>query len=216
MTESNIFQEIQEDLERKQLEALWKRYAPLVIAAAICIVLATGGYTAWRTWRTGQEQKATAGLVSILESPESDAGKRIAALETFAGKNGGETQAIFARLHAAGLAAKDGKKEKAVALYDAVAGDTRLDPAFRQLADLYAVQAQMDTGDPVTLQKRLQPLLADNAPWRYTAMEDEAFLALRAGDKAKAKQVFAELSQDAGAPQGIGARATDMLRYLDE
>jgi len=74
----------------------------------------------------------------------------------------------------------------------------------------------MDDGDPVVLQKRLQPLLADNAPWRYSAMEDEGFLALRAGDKAKAKQVFTELAQDAGVPPGIAARATDMARFIDE
>ena len=198
------------------MEALWKRYGGWVIAAAVVVVLATATYTAYSSWRTGQNQKSTAALIDILADPSTDNGKQIEALENFAQKNHGETQAVFAQLHAAAIAAKNNDSQKAVSIYDAIAADNSADPAFRQLADLYAVQAQMDSGDPVALQKRLQPLLADNAPWRYAAMEDSAFLALRAGDKPKAKQLFTELSQDAGAPQGIGNRAADMARFINE
>jgi hypothetical protein len=216
MTNHNLLQEIDEDLERQKLEALWKRYGAWVIAAAVVVVLATAGYTAWHAWHVQQEQKATAALIGILSASSTDTGKQITALQSFAQKNRGRAPALFAQLQAAGIAAKAGDEKQAVSLYDAVANDSGADPAFRQLADLMAVQAQMDDGDPVVLQKRLQPLLADNAPWRYSAMEDEGFLALRAGDKAKAKQVFTELAQDAGVPPGIAARATDMARFIDE
>jgi len=216
MTHQNIFQEIEEDLERQKLEKLWKRYGSWVIAAAVAVVLATGSVSAWHSWRAQQQQKTTAALVGILDSAPSDTGKQVTALESFTQKNQGTTQAVFAQLHAAGLAAQQGDEKKAIALYDAIANDTKADPAFRQLADLLAVRAQMDSGDPVSLQKRLQPLLADNAPWRYAAMEDDAFLALRAGDRPKAKQIFAELAQDAGAPKSLAARAADMVRFLEE
>jgi hypothetical protein len=211
-----IFQEIDEDLERQRMEALWKKYGGWIIAAAAIVVLGTASYTAWGSWRTGQDQKATSALIDILAKPPAESDKEIAALQSFAAQNHGDTQGTFAQLHAASLAAKNNDPKKAVEIYDAIAGDTKADPAFRQLADLFSVQAQMDTGDPVSLQKRLQPLLADNAPWRFSAMEMDAFLALRAGDKAKAKQLFTELSQDASAPQSIVARATDMARFLDE
>lgn len=212
----NILQEIEEDLERQKLEELWKRYGSWVLVAAVLIVLATAGISAGHAWRSQQQQKTTAALIGILDSSPADAGKRIAPLEAFAQKHHGTTQAVLAQLQAAGLAAQEGDAGKAVALYDAIAANTKADPAFRQLADLLAVRAQMDSGDPVILQKRLQPLLADNAPWRASAREDEAFLALRAGDKAKARQLFVELSQDAGAPQNLAARAADMVRFLDE
>jgi hypothetical protein len=87
---------------------------------------------------------------------------------------------------------------------------------LRQLADLLSVRAQLDSGDPAVLDKRLQVLAADGAPWRYTAMEFQAFLALRAGDKGKARKIFTQLSQDSGAPDSLSARAADMLRYLSE
>jgi len=215
MTHHNIFQEIEEDLERQKLEELWKRYGSWVIVAAALVVLATGGITSWHTWRAQQQQKATAALASILDSGGDNA-RQIAALESYAEKNRNATQGVFAQLHAADLAAQQGDDKKAIALYDAIAADTRTDPAFRQLADLLSVRAQMDTGDPVALQKRLQPLLADNAPWRDSAMETGGFLALRAGDKPKAKQLFTELSQAPGAPPSLILRAADMARFLDE
>jgi hypothetical protein len=216
MTENNIFQEIQEDLERQKLEALWKKFGPFIIAGAAAIILATAAHTAWHSWRNTQDQKSSGALIEILTGPQSDPAKEASELEDFAAKNQGETQAVFARLHAAALVAKSGDTKNAVILYDAIAGDNGIDSVFRQLADLLSVEVQMDSGDPVLLQKRLQPLLADNAPWRPAAMEYTGFLALRAGDKAKAKQMFTELAQDASAPAGLSARAGDMARYLSE
>ena len=216
MTQHPLFQEIEEDLNRQKLEQLWKRYGMWVIMAAAAVVLVTAGVTAWHSLRGQQEQKATTALSAILDIPATDNGKQIEALESFAGKNRGETQAAFARLHAASLASKGGDAKRATTIYDELASDTKAEPAFRQLADLYSVQMQMDSGDPVTLQQRLQPLLADNAPWRFTAMEDIGFLALRAGDKAKAKQMFTELSQNAGAPPTLASRAGDMVRFIGE
>jgi hypothetical protein len=213
---NTLFQEIEEDLNRQKMEALWKRYGVWVMAFAAAVILGTSGVTAWDSWRAQQQQTATAGLADILSNSAGDDSKEIEALETFASKNRGETQSALARLHAAALAAKNGDTKKAVGIYDELAGDTKADPAFRQLADLYSVQAQMDGGDPVALQLRLNPLMADNAPWRYATMETSAFLALHAGDKAKAKQLFIELSQDNGAPQTLAARADDMARFIGE
>lgn len=216
MSGNNIFQEIEEDLERQKMEALWKRYSGLVIAGALAVVIGTGGITAWRSWNVERNQHATGALINIVRSAGSDEAKEIETLEAFAQKNHGDTQATFAQLHAAALAVRNGNKDKAIQIYNAVAGDHKADSAFRQLADLLAVQTQIDTGNPPELEKRLQPLLAENAPWRFTAMEYDGYLALRTGDNAKAKQIFTELSQDNSAPHSLGARAADMLRYVNE
>lgn len=216
MTEHNIFQEIEEDLERQKWEALWKRYGALIIAAALALVIATAGITAWNTYHTKKSQEASAGLIAAMKLSAGDGVKEIDALQKFAQKNSGTTQAVFAQLHAAALSAQNGKQDEAVAIYDAVARDTHVDPAFRQLADLMSVRTQLDTGTPEDLQKRLEPLMDAKAPWRLTAMEYSGYVALRAGDKARAKEVFTELSQNASVPQSLGARAADMLRYVSE
>ena len=51
---SDVFQEVDEDLRRDRAAKLWKRYGIFVIAAAVAIVIATGGYVAWKNYRTKQ------------------------------------------------------------------------------------------------------------------------------------------------------------------
>ena len=49
---ADIFDEIDEDLKRDQMQLLWARYGNLVMAAVATIVLLVGlrqGYTAWQT-----------------------------------------------------------------------------------------------------------------------------------------------------------------------
>lgn len=215
MTDNNLFQEIQEDLDRQKMEAFWKRYGVVILAAALGIVIATGGYSVWNSMRMEKNQRATADYMAALK--QTDPAKELEALQNFAGNNKGSTQATFAQLQAAALALKEDKREEALRIYDAVAHDGAADPAFRQLADLYSVRAQLDTGDPAELQKKLEPLMADKAPWRYTAREYAGYVALRAGDKQKARQIFAELAQaDTAIPQTLSSRAADMLRYVSE
>lgn len=215
MTEHNIFQEIDDQLERQQLEAFWKRYGKWIVAAAVIIIVGTAGMTVWRNWQTEKHQAATDSLIEVMTSKSNtDPVKQIEALGDFAEKNGGTSQAAFARLQAGAMAVKEGNIEKALSFYDGLARDTQADPAFRQLADLLAVQAQVDTGNPAELEKRLQPLTADEAPWRYTAKEYQGYLALKSGDEARAVQIFTALSQDMGAPESLRTRAGEMLHTL--
>jgi len=214
MTEHNLFDEVKEDLERQRLEALWKQYGLWVVILALGIVLATASSTAYHSWQANQNQKLTSELLAVSKT-SADTSKNIEALQKFADSNAASNQAAFALLHAGALAADENDKAKAATLFDQVAADTKIDPAFRQLGDLLSVQAQLDSADPATLSARLQPLTEEHATWRYSALEAEGYLALKSGDKDKAKQIFTTLSQDARAPQSIGARASDILRSLN-
>lgn len=217
MSHSSLLQEIEEDLQRQKYEALWKRYGRYVIGAALAIVLGTAAVTSWRNHTLAQHQAATSGLLAIVNDKSLDKDKRAAALETFAAANPKDSQATLARFRTAAIALKDGKTAQAVEQYDHIASDTAADPLFRELANLLAVQAQMDEGDPAALQARLQPLLASEAAWRFTAKEYSAHLALRVGDKAKAKQLFDELTQaDPEIPPTLAQRAKYMATWLGE
>ncbi len=215
MNESNLFQEIDEDLQRKQMEEWWKRHGNLVIGGAVAIVLATAAYTGWQTHTTRKEQKATASVINVLDDKKADTAKKVEALEQFAKANIGIPQAFIARFHAASELLKDNQTEKALEIYNALAADASVETPFRQLADLFAVQIQLDSGDTAALQAKLDPLLADSA-WKWSAKEMSAYLALRIGDKARAKKLFEELSQEVGVPASIVQRAGDMKRWLGE
>jgi hypothetical protein len=209
----NLFQEIDEDLDRQKVEAFWKKYGVWVIVAALGLVVSTASSTAYRSWKAGHEQRLTSELIASSQSDE--AAKSIDALQAFAAENKGETLAAIALLRAASFAAEHKDTAKAIVLYDSLAEQPKADPAFRQLAALLSVKAQLDGGDFKLLEARLQPLTAPGAPWRYSAQEALATLALRAGDKAKAKTIYATLARDTQAPPSLASRASDILRIMD-
>jgi hypothetical protein len=214
MTEQNLFQEIQEDLDRQKLEALWKKYGFWIIVAALGLVLSTASSTAYQSWRAGHDMRLTSELLSASRLLP-DASKNIEALQKFAEENKKEGHASWALLRAGALALNRGDIPGAIQFFDKVAADVHADPAFRQLGALLSVQAQMDDGKAAELSVRLQPLAAEGAPWQFSAQEAQAYLALRAGEKAKARQIFTDLSQDSRAPRSISARASDILRTLN-
>jgi len=216
MTEHNIFQEIQDDMERQKLEALWKRYGIWIIVAAVALVAGTGGYTAWNSWKTEQHQKSTAALMAVIKSSDSEETKQFSALQDFAESNPGTTQAALAKLRAADLAAKGNTPEAAIKIYDALAHDAEVDVALRQLAELLSIRSQLNTANPADLIKRLEPLTQQTAPWHFTALEYTGYLVLKSGDKNKAKQIFTDLSRNPDAPKAVGERAADLLRFVSE
>ncbi len=81
---------------------------------------------------------------------------------------------------------------------------------------LYYVLEMLESGDPADLAKRLEPLLAPKGAWRYSARELVAILALRTGDAGKARENFTALADDPKTPNGIRARAAEMLRALKQ
>ena len=77
--------------------------------------------------------------------------------------------------------------------------DKSVDVKFRNLAAMAYVMAQMDSGKPGELMKILESYTSDVNPWSNMAKEMMAFLAIKAGDKAKAKALYDELVKNQGA-----------------
>lgn len=215
MNDQGLLQEIEEDLQRQKFEALWKRIGPFVLGGAAAIVILTAAITGWQSYTLRGEQTRTAELLTLLEEDYPEESERLAALDTFAQDNGERSQALLARFHAADILLEEGNKDKAIAAYDAISEEMAIEKVYRQLATLLAVQTDMDSGDAAKLDAKLQPLLADDCPWRFLAGEYAGHIAVRAGDKDKAKAYFEKVVAMKGTPQSIGKRANDMLAWLN-
>jgi len=211
---SDLFREIEEDLQRDRYKKLWDKYGNLVIAAAVVLVVATAGWQGWKAYRLRQEEAlgqryaAAVQLAHAGKTVEAEAGFAKLAADANAGYS------ALSRLQEAALLAKAGKREEAIAVYDKLAQDGAVERPYRDLATLLAVLTASDSGDPPALIKRLEPLSAAGSPWRYSALELTAALATRMGDKARAEQLYSQLSDDAAAPSGVRARAAEMLAAL--
>lgn len=211
---ADIFDEIEEDLRKERAKKLWDRYGWIVLAAAGVIVLGVAG---WRGWQWHQHRQATAAAERYLAAAATaDRGDASAAVEAFAALSADAPAGyrMLARLREAGAKAKLGQTGEAVALYEALAADPAAPPLYRGLATLLAVLHQADSGDPRVLADRLAPLAAAGAPFRHSAMELQAVLAERRGDRAEAQRLLKSLAEDRGAPEGVRRRAGQMLAAL--
>ncbi len=212
---TDAFREIEEAIREDRAKALWRRYGGLVIALAVALVLGVVGYTLWYNYRQAQAHEQTTRLAVELVRADAAPAATAAALLAFAAQ-AGAGRATLARFHAAGLRAGAGDRAGAVALYRELAADPAVDDLWRDLARLMAVLHEVDSGDPAALTAELQPLIADGNPWRYSARELTGLLALRQDDRARARELFAELAQNPGTPAGMRSRAAEISALLTE
>ena len=215
----DIFDEVEEDLRAERSARLLKKYAWLLVAAALAVIGAATGWQLWNRWQADQDVAAAQGYIAA----ENAAAARIpgtpvqtsaiAALELQA-RTAPEGYRTLSRLRLAEIKADGGDLTGAVALWDQIATDNDADKMLRDLASLLAAQHQLDAGDPTVLEARLKPLAAPDNPWSALAREQLALLALRQGRTADAKTALKALSIDILAPVGVRQRTAALLAGL--
>jgi hypothetical protein len=213
---SDIFQEVDEELRRENFAKLWARYGKYVIALAVLLVLATAGVVQWRQYQQHQREAEGARYVGALnlarQGKDKDAADAFAAMA----HQGDGGRATLARLEEAALKARAGDTEGAIAAYDALANDGSADRLYRDVATLLAAQYALKNGDPKAIIAQLAPLTTVDNPWHPSALELTALAQLKAGDRTAARVTYQRLADDLAAPQGLRARATEMLTALAE
>jgi len=206
---TDIFREVDEELRRESFEKLWRKYGAYAIALAVVIVLAVGAIVGWQRYSEHRQAERARQYVAAVSSSGPEA---VAALQSLA--TGSDGYAALALLHEAATKAKAGDTAGAVATYEKLAADGSVDQPFRDLAVILLALATADTASPADLTARLAPLTDASNPWHYSALEITALLARRAGDTARAQQIYSGLADDLNAPQALRARAAEMLAAL--
>ena len=208
-----LIQEVDEDLRHEQMAKMWKRYGGLMVAAAVALVLSVAGWQAWHGWNVKQEQASSLRFDDAMQLVEK--GKRDDAMAelTKLSADGTKGYRLLADLERAALNADKGDLAGASALYHAIAAGNG-DEAYRDLALLKAAYIDLDRADPAGIETAVRPLTQEASPWRHSAREVTALAELKRGDTAKAAAAFRKLADDVAAPQGVRARAAEMLATL--
>jgi hypothetical protein len=209
---SDIFQEVDEEVRREKLKQLWDRHGNLIVAFALLIVLAVGGWRGYEWWESQKAAESGSAFEAAVTLAES--GKRAEAQEAFAklAKDGSSGYRVLARFREAAELAKS-DPAAAVKLYDALAADTSLGRAMQDLATVRGGLILVDTAPLAELSARLEPLTAADRPFRHTARELLAVGAWRLGDAAAAKKWFDLIASDLETPPGTRQRM-DVLMTL--
>jgi hypothetical protein len=213
----DIFDEVDEDLRADRAKLLLKQYGPLLVAAAVLVVVLVGGWRVWQWYDAKQNTVVAQSYVAAMKVADAkEAAARKAAIADFTAlaDKAGPGYRSLARLRAAGLKADAGDLAGASALWNEVAADTSADPLLRDLANLQWALHQIDTADPAAVEARLQPLTIATNPWHALASEAMAMLDLRRGRVDAARDTLKALAQDVTAPQGVRRRAEGVLGRL--
>jgi hypothetical protein len=212
---ADIFREVNEELKRDRASELARKYGPYLIGFAVAIVLGTLGYNLWRDWdleRRSERSDQFNAALELASDGQNDAA--VAALAELGEPDGAYgTLAAFER---ARLLAEDGRLDEALAAWEILAASDAAGPALQGVARLFFVMHQIDDGDPGELRVMLEPLFVAGNGFRPLAMELNAVLMLREGDRAAARQIYAEIADDLTAPPGLRARAAQVLASLAE
>lgn len=209
---TDLFREIEEELKKDRAVQLWAKYGRYVIAVAVAIVLAVGAYQLWSQWDLSRREARSESFVEATELAEPDREAALAQLAELGAPDGGYgTLATFER---ARLLAEDGDNAAAIAIWDELAAADAAGQSFQSLATVLSVMHQIDDGDPTALGARLDPLTRVGNGFRPVALELSAVLALRRGERSRARDLYTMIVDDLSAPSGLRARATQMISAL--
>ena len=215
---ADIFKEVDEDVRKERYLKLWRSYGRHAIAFAVAVMLTVAGVAGWREYQRSSLEAEGEGfaMADATAAAGRHAEAAVAFTELGADADGG--YGALARLRQAAELIAAGDAGPAIAVYDAVAADTSVEPSLRDLASLLAAMHLMnvDVGGSgqAEIAARLEPLTAENGAWRYSARELDAVLKLKANDLAAALAGFAALMNDVGAPPALRARAAELFAAL--
>ena len=144
---SDIFQEVDEEVRREKLQQLWERHSNLIVALALLVVLAVGGWRGYEWWEG--KKAAESGTAFEAAISLAEAGKQAEAQAAFAkiAQDGSSGYRILARFREAAELAKT-DPAAAVNAYGALAADSSLG---RTLQDLAAVRGGLILVDTAPL-----------------------------------------------------------------
>ncbi len=213
---ADIFKEVDEELRRDNFAKLWKKYGRAILGLALAIVLAVAGVQGWRAYdldRRGTLSDRYGAALDLAQGGDTAAGlnRLIDLSEPDAGGYAGLAAFEEARLRVA-----SGDIQGAIRVWDQIAADSGLGQGFSNVAEVLSVMHQIDSGDATVLRGRLEPLAVEGAPFRATARELLALIALRQGDRAGARELYTRIADDREAPSGLRARAAQMLAALKD
>jgi hypothetical protein len=214
MSDDSFIREVNEEFRSDQLKALWNRYGTAVVAIAVAVVLATAGYVGYRYWHESRANASgdafSAALKLARDGKNDEALAALAALE----KDGYGAYPLLARMRAATLKAEQGDVDGSVKDFDAVAADTSIPAAIRDMARLRAGLLLVDHGSFADVSGRVEALTADTNPLRHTAREALGLAAWKDGKAIDALKLFEQIAADDGAPRNTRERATLMAELI--
>jgi hypothetical protein len=210
---SELFDEVDEEVRRDQLKKLWDQYSIYIIAGALLIIAAVGGWRGYQYLEAKKAAEAGAAFDAALDlSEQNKHAEAEAAFDKLATTAPGGYR-MLARLRAAGEVATRDPKAGA-RMYDDIAGDRSIGAEQQDLAKIRAAGLLLDTESYPNMLQRLEAATKPEATFRHTARELLALSAWRANDTTAARQWLDMIASDGETPSAMRSRAEALQALL--
>jgi hypothetical protein len=210
---SELFDEVDEEVRREQLKKLWERYSIFIIAAAILVVAAVGGWRGYEYLEAQKAAEAGAAFDAAIELAEQNKSTEAEAAFDKVATTAPAGYRMLARLRAAGeVAARDPKA--GAKMYDELAADRSIGIEQQDLARIRAAGLLLDTETYPNILQRLEAAAKPDATFRHTARELLALSAWRANDTTAARQWLDMIANDGETPSAMRQRAEALQALL--
>jgi hypothetical protein len=211
---ADIFREVDEDIRHERYQKLWRRYRWYLLGITLALIIAVAAFVIIKEQNEARREDEGRQFAAALGELEAGQPKGAAATFLALADTTDSGYLALARLRAADALVLAGDVTGAVALYDQLSADSRADQLYRELAVLLAAERVLDRAGPDEVMQRLAPLVSGDGPWRPLASELTGIAQMRAGRSDAARDIFAKLSANAGAPGGVRSRAQEFLASL--
>jgi hypothetical protein len=210
---SELFDEVDEDVRRDQLKKLWDQYSIYIIAGALLIIAAVGGWRGYEYLEAKKAAEAGAAFDKAVELSEQNKHTEAEAAFTDLAAKAPSGYRILARLRAAAeVANRD--PQAAAKLYDDIAADRSVGTPEQELAKIRAAGLLLATASYPNMLARLEPATVPGATFRHTARELLALSAWRANDAAATRQWLDLVANESETPPGLRSRAEALQALL--
>jgi hypothetical protein len=210
---TELFDEVDEELRRERLQKLWQKYSIYIIAAALLVIAAVGG---WRGYQYYQAKKAAEAGDAFNKAVElSDQGKHSEAEAAFSelATKAPSGYRMLARFRAAAEVA-NGDPQAAAKMFDDLAADSSIGAELQALARVRAAGLLVDSATYADMLRRLEPDTVAGQTFRHTARELLALSAFRVNDSTATRQWLDQLELDAETPPSMRSRAEALQALL--
>ena len=210
---SELFDEVDEEVRRDQLKKLWDQYSIYIIAGALLIIAAVGGWRGYQYLEAKKAAEAGAAFDAALDLSEQNKHAEAEAAFNKLGTTAPSGYRMLARLRAAAeVATRD--PQASAKLYDDIAVDRSIGPVEHDLARIRAAGLLLENASYPSMLQRLESAAKPEGTFRHTARELLALSAWRANDTAAARQWLDMIANDGETPSAMRSRAEALQALL--
>jgi hypothetical protein len=210
---TELFDEVDEEVRRDQLKKLWDQYSIYIIAGALLIIAAVGGWRGYQYLETQKAAEAGAAFDAAIDLSEQNKHAEAEAAFDKLAATAPSGYRMLARLRAAAeVASRD--PQAGAKMYDEIAADRSIGTEQQELARIRAAGLLLDTESYPNMLQRLEPATKPEATFRHSARELLALSAWRANDTTAARQWLDMIANDGETPSAMRSRAEALQALL--